>query len=135
MREERRLPADPHVGEEAAEEETRAPVGLPDVVPRPLAEPPRLSAILEARVRDHVRLAEGERGRLSPALDLHRIDPHVATRRADQRSSVPRRQLARLVGAAASRELISHADSAMYAIKRTGKGAWRMWHGSVEQTL
>ena len=34
-----------------------------------------------------------------------------------------------------SRELISHADSAMYAIKRTGKGAWRMWHGSVEQTL
>jgi len=34
-----------------------------------------------------------------------------------------------------SRELISHADAAMYAIKRTGKGAWHMWHGSVEQTL
>jgi diguanylate cyclase (GGDEF)-like protein len=33
------------------------------------------------------------------------------------------------------RELISHADQAMYAIKRTGKGAWRMWRGSVEQTL
>ena len=26
-----------------------------------------------------------------------------------------------------SQELISRADEAMYSIKRTGKGAWRMW--------
>jgi diguanylate cyclase (GGDEF)-like protein len=30
-----------------------------------------------------------------------------------------------------SQELISRADEAMYLIKRTGKGAWRMWSASV----
>jgi diguanylate cyclase (GGDEF)-like protein len=30
-----------------------------------------------------------------------------------------------------SQELISHADEAMYLIKRTGKGAWRMWSASA----
>ena len=32
-------------------------------------------------------------------------------------------------------ELITHADQAMYAIKRTGKGAWRMWRGTMTQTM